>query len=87
MIKYVLDRVHEIVKILKLTWELYVLYRDTFIVHQQRAINGPHGADTCSSRKHNNVIDHINLITANTFERLAGCLLGQGVFLGWHLKE
>ena len=81
MIKYVLDRVHEIVKILKLTWELYVLYRDTFIVHQQHAINGPCGADKCSSRKHNNVVGHISLITANTFNDWLGVCFDRVCFL------
>ena len=81
MIRYVLDRVHEIVKILKLTWDLYVLYRDTFIVHQQCAINVPCGFDTCSSRKHNNVVGHISLITANTFSGWLGVCLGRVCFL------
>ena len=53
-----------------------MLYRDTFIVHQQRAINGPCGADACSSRKCNNVVGHISLIIANTF---SGWLAPKGV--------
>ena len=81
MIKYVLDRVHEIVKILKLTWELYIFYRDTFIIHQQCAINGPYGVDTCSSRKRNNVVGHISLITAKTFSGWLGVCLGRVCFL------
>ena len=81
MIKYVLDRVHEIVKILKLTWELYVLYGNTFIVHKKRAINGPRGGDTCSSRKCNNIVGQISLITANMFSGWLGVFLGRVCFL------
>ena len=58
-----------------------MLYRDTLIVHQQRAINGPCGADTCSSRKCNNVVGHISLIIANTFSGWLGVCLGRVCFL------